>query len=86
MNERHFGAEPTTEGTSFRLWAPAAKRVDLRLEENSYPLQRGQDGWFSADIAGVEAGARYRFRIDDESMFPIRPRRFSPMTFPAPAR
>ena len=48
MNEQHFGAKPTTEGTSFRLWAPAAKRVDLRLDEKRYPLLPGQDGWFSA--------------------------------------
>ena len=30
------------------------------------PLRRGDDGWFSADVAGVKAGARYKFRIDDE--------------------
>jgi maltooligosyltrehalose trehalohydrolase len=66
MNEQHFGARPTAEGTSFRLWAPAAKRVDLLLDKKPHPLQRGADGWFSADIAGVKAGARYKFRIDDE--------------------
>ncbi len=78
MNERHFGAEPTTEGTSFRLWAPAAKHVDLRLEEKSCPLQRGQDGWFSADIAGAKAGARYKFRIDDEIDVPDPASAFQP--------
>jgi len=86
MNEQHFGAWPTAEGTSFRLWAPAAKRVDLLLDEKPCPLRRGRDGWFSADIAGVEAGARYKFRIDEELDVPIRPRRFSRKTFPAPAR
>ena len=29
-------------------------------------MKRGGDGWFTADIAGVKAGARYKFRIDDE--------------------
>ena len=42
MNER-FGAWPTKEGTSFRLWAPAAKRIDLLLEK-AQPMQRGDDG------------------------------------------
>ncbi len=29
MNERQFGPSLTTDGTPFRLWAPAAKRVDV---------------------------------------------------------
>jgi maltooligosyltrehalose trehalohydrolase len=65
MNDRQFGARLTAEGASFRLWAPAAKRVDLLLEK-SRPMRRGQAGWFSADIPGLTAGARYKFRIDDE--------------------
>src|SRR6202789_4546535 len=78
MNEWHFGARPTAGGTSFRLWAPAAKRVDLLLEEKSCPLRRGRDGWFSGDIAGVAAGARYTFRIDDEIDVPDPASAFQP--------
>jgi malto-oligosyltrehalose trehalohydrolase len=63
MNERQFGARLIPDGASFRLWAPAAKRVDLLLEKPQ-PMRRGEDGWFSADISGVTAGARYKFRID----------------------
>jgi maltooligosyltrehalose trehalohydrolase len=65
MNARQFGAWLTPDGASFRLWAPAAKRVDLLLEK-SHPMRRGEDGWFSADMAGVKAGTLYKFRIDDE--------------------
>jgi 1,4-alpha-glucan branching enzyme len=65
MNGRQFGAGLILDGASFRLWAPAAKRVDLLLEK-FYPLRRGEDGWFVAEIADVKAGARYKFRIDDE--------------------
>jgi maltooligosyltrehalose trehalohydrolase len=65
MNARQFGARLTPDGASFRLWAPAAKRVDLLLEK-PHPMQRGEDGWFSADIAGAKAGTLYKFRIDDE--------------------
>jgi len=65
MNGRHFGARLTADGAAFRLWAPAAKRVDLLLDK-PYPLKRIDDGWFAADIPGAKAGARYRFRIDDE--------------------
>ncbi len=77
MNERQFGTRLTADGTSFRLWAPAAKRVDVLLEK-SYPLRPGEDGWFSADVAGVSAGARYKFRIDDEIDVPDPASAFQP--------
>ncbi len=63
--------------TSFRLWAPAAKRVDLLLEK-PHPMRRGDDGWFSADVPGVTAGTRYRFRIDDEIEVPDPASAFQP--------
>jgi len=77
MNGRHFGTRLTTAGATFRLWAPAAKRVDLLLEK-SHPLRRGDDGWFSADISGVKAGTRYKFRIDDEIDVPDSASAFQP--------
>jgi maltooligosyltrehalose trehalohydrolase len=77
MNERQFGARLTANGASFRLWAPAAKRVDLLLEK-SYSLARGEDGWFSAEVLGVKAGSRYRFRIDDEIDVPDPASAFQP--------
>jgi maltooligosyltrehalose trehalohydrolase len=77
MNDRQFGARLTADGTSFRLWAPAAKRVDLLLQE-VYPLRRVEAGWFSADIQGVKAGARYKFRIDDEIEVPDPASAFQP--------
>jgi maltooligosyltrehalose trehalohydrolase len=77
MSERQFGARLTADGASFRLWAPAAKRVDLLLEE-PHPMQRGDDGWFSADISGAKAGLRYKFRIDDEIDVPDPASAFQP--------
>jgi maltooligosyltrehalose trehalohydrolase len=77
MNERQFGARLTAEGASFRLWAPAAKRVDLLLEK-SHLMRRGGEGWFSADIPGVKEGARYKFRIDDEIDVPDPASAFQP--------
>src|SRR5712671_2583204 len=65
MNERQFGARLTADGASFRLWAPAAKRVDLLLEKPR-AMRCGEEGWFFAEVPGVKAGARYKFRIDDE--------------------
>jgi len=77
MSERQFGARPTRDGTSFRLWAPAARRVDLLLQEPQ-PMQRGNDGWFSVDVAGISAGTRYKFRIDEEIDVPDPASAFQP--------
>ena len=77
MNEQQFGARLTADGASFRLWAPAAKRVDLLLDE-ARPMRRGGDGWFFTDVAGVTAGARYEFRIDDEIDVPDPASAFQP--------
>jgi maltooligosyltrehalose trehalohydrolase len=74
---QQFGARLTADGASFRLWAPAAKRVDLLLDM-PYPLTRGEDGWFAATISGTKAGARYKFRIDDEIDVPDPAAAFQP--------
>jgi malto-oligosyltrehalose trehalohydrolase len=77
MNEQQFGARLTPDGATFRLWAPAAKRVDLLLEQ-PHRLQRDDDGWFSAEITGVKAGTRYKFRIDGEIDVPDPASAFQP--------
>jgi maltooligosyltrehalose trehalohydrolase len=78
MNERHFGARRTLEGTTFRLWAPAAQRVDLLLEQQRYPLTSCKHGWFEANVPDTKAGARYKFRIDDEIDVPDPASAFQP--------
>ena len=77
MNERKFGPRLTADGGLFRLWAPAAKRVDLLLER-SHAMRRSEDGWFFADVPGVPAGARYKFRIDDDIDVPDPASAFQP--------
>jgi maltooligosyltrehalose trehalohydrolase len=77
MSDCHFGARPTSDGVAFRLWAPAARRVDLVLEQR-HAMQRGADGWFAADVPGVGAGTRYKFRIDDEIDVPDPASLFQP--------
>jgi maltooligosyltrehalose trehalohydrolase len=84
MNAPQFGPKLTTDGALFRLWAPAAKRVDLLLEM-PHPMIRGEDGWYSAEIPGVRAGARYRFRIDDEIDVPDPASAFQPEDVSGPS-
>lgn len=77
MNAPSFGPTLTKDGTRFRLWAPAAKRVDVLLEK-PHPMRRGDDGWFSAEVLRVAAGAHYKFRIDDEIDVPDPASAFQP--------
>jgi maltooligosyltrehalose trehalohydrolase len=78
MNERHFGPKLTSEGATFRLWAPAARRVDLLLDQQSRPLASAKHGWFEITVPGAKAGTRYRFRIDDEIDVPDPASAFQP--------
>jgi maltooligosyltrehalose trehalohydrolase len=77
MNGRRFGPRLTADGVTFRLWAPAAKRVDLMLEK-PMPMVRGDKGWFSLDTANTKAGTRYKFRIDDDVDVPDPASAFQP--------
>jgi malto-oligosyltrehalose trehalohydrolase len=77
-----FGAEACDEGTRFRLWAPDAGRVALRLVGPGalrvVALARAADGWFEETVAGVGAGMRYRFAIDGATLVPDPASRFQP--------
>jgi malto-oligosyltrehalose trehalohydrolase len=84
MNGRRFGVELTSDGATFRLWAPAAKRVDVLLDR-PHALHRGDDGWFSACIAGIGAGTLYKFRIDDAVDIPDPASAFQPQDVSGPS-
>jgi maltooligosyltrehalose trehalohydrolase len=77
MIAQQFGPRLTRDGTSFRLWAPAAQRVELLLE-GGRAMQRRDDGWFAADVPGAKAGARYKFRIDGTVEVPDPASAFQP--------
>lgn len=84
-----FGPEFTAQGTRFRLWAPSARRVDLKAlsatgEPVQVPLDAVGDGWFEAVVQAAGAGSRYRFRIDDEIDVPDPASRFQPEGVPGP--
>lgn len=73
-----FGPDITSSGVTFRLWAPAARRVEL-IGDHRAEMQRGcGDGWFAAEVAGARPGARYQFRIDGQRAVPDPASRFQP--------
>jgi maltooligosyltrehalose trehalohydrolase len=98
MNRRHnmpFGAE-CREGkyredgsVRFRLWAPAAHRVDLCLVNASTPthlaLNRSNDGWFELTTTEAKPGSQYFFRIDGAQQVPDPASRFQPQDVHGPS-
>ncbi|MCI0546602.1 MAG: malto-oligosyltrehalose trehalohydrolase [Candidatus Rokubacteria bacterium] len=76
-----FGAQVDADGTTrFRLWAPAAERVDLWLEDTGHalPMARDAEGWAELVTPEAPAGSRYRFRIDGAELVPDPASRFQP--------
>jgi maltooligosyltrehalose trehalohydrolase len=59
-----FGPLIANDGVTFRLWAPAARHVELLLDDAQEMTRNGD--WFERHVPGVRAGARYRFRIDGD--------------------
>jgi maltooligosyltrehalose trehalohydrolase len=82
-----FGPVLSDSGVAFRLWAPAAREVELLLDA---PHAKKNDmnkngGWFSLQIAGAKAGTHYRFRIDGELDIPDPASHFQPDDIAGPS-
>jgi maltooligosyltrehalose trehalohydrolase len=75
MRRRHelpFGAESTPGGVRFRLWAPRAETVSLRLEgsrPSTVPMVCEGEGWWVLTTATARPSSRYRYVVDG-SAFP----------------
>ncbi|PLX50007.1 MAG: malto-oligosyltrehalose trehalohydrolase [Desulfobulbaceae bacterium] len=77
VSPQQFGASLQPDGgTLFRLWAPAARRVDLNLHLTSdnrhqiVAMSRLAGGWFSLHHQTAAAGDLYHFIIDQELHVP----------------
>jgi malto-oligosyltrehalose trehalohydrolase len=77
VNRHDFGPELTSSGVRFRLWAPAAKQVELLLDR---PQAMGtlDGGWYVLRLAQAGAGTRYKFRIDGALEVPDPASAFQP--------
>ena len=82
MHRMPFGAELDDNGARFSLWAPGARNVELDLTHARgracLPMTAAGDGWHTASIEGLEAGATYLYRIDDGICVPDPASRWNP--------
>ncbi len=75
------GAAVTPTGVAFRVWAPnATDSVAVVIEGNGAreELRRAADGYWAGEVAGIGAGARYRYAIDGGDPLPDPASRFQP--------
>ncbi len=93
MKRRHsmpFGAECLDDGSvRFRLWAPAARQIDLCLTDENvstrFPLEQRGKGWFELVTDAASPGSRYRFRVDGAQEVPDPASRFQPRDVHGPS-
>src|SRR5690348_688150 len=68
-HELPFGAEPAAEGVRFRLWAPRAPAVTLRLDGmGELAMHSSEGGWFELTTAAARAGSRYAYVVDGQAV------------------
>lgn len=66
-----YGADVESNGTAFRVWAPDAQSVAAVVDGiGECALSRDGDGVWSGFVAGIGAGARYRYRLNDDWDYP----------------
>ena len=84
---RSFGAVPHPGGVVFRVWAPAARHLDVVLEPAgpTYPMRDIGDGCHETTVAGLRSGALYRFRVDGGDAYPDPASRFQPQGVHGPS-
>jgi maltooligosyltrehalose trehalohydrolase len=79
-----LGAQVMEGGTTFSVWAPAARSVDVALRTPdgtalaSHALQPQADGVFTQWVAGIGPGTRYRFSLDGGPGLPDPRSRWQP--------
>ncbi len=75
-----IGAVPTPDGVHFRLWAPAARTVDVVFPSRGIRrrLQAEDEGYFSGLLTDTHPGDLYKFSLDGGEPWPDPTSRFQP--------
>ena len=81
-----LGASLHADGTTFRVWAPRCRTVDLVIEgRRPQPLRDAGDGVRELGLPGSMAGARYQYRLDGEHYRPDPVSRWQPQGVHGPS-
>src|SRR5262245_13768625 len=67
----HLGSSLQDTGTTFRVWAPRCRAVEVVIEgRRPMPLTARDEGIFELAVPGIAAGMRYQYRLDNERYRP----------------
>ena len=81
-----FGAEVlAVGGVRFGLWAPAARKAEVRLGTKFLEMQAGTGGWFELVQPDAGPGTLYQYRIDGGLLVPDPASRFQPRDVDGPS-
>jgi maltooligosyltrehalose trehalohydrolase len=84
--QRPFGAVPREEGgVEFRVWAPNAARVAVRVHGGDHPLEPVGEGVHAGEVF-ADAGDDYWFVLDDGKPLPDPCSRWQPGGITGPSR
>ena len=61
----------------YALWAPAARRVRIRIDGVIHEMSAASDGWFTLPGVPAAPGSRYAFCLDDQDLWVPDPRSLS---------
>lgn len=82
-----FGARPADGGILFRVWAPKAQRLAVRIiGDRQYAMEREDEEIFRALVPKVAAGSDYLYVIDDSRERPDPVSRSQPDGVHSPSR
>jgi len=85
LGQRLLGATRATgDGVGFRVWAPNASAIAVRLHDRDLPLVAEGDGFWAAEVAAA-AGDHYTFVLDGQA-WPDPSSRWQPEGVRGPSR
>ncbi len=72
---------------NFRVWAPKAESVDVKIGAEKFPLEKKDGGWWGVAVENAGPGTDYAFLLNGESQALPDPRsQFQPQGVNGPSR
>jgi len=71
---------------TFKVWAPAARTVVVRIGSKSHPLQNEADGWWQGGVEDAAPGTEYFFELDGGEPVPDPRSAFQPKGIHGPSQ
>src|SRR5215472_9952353 len=71
---------------TFRVWAPRARTVAVRIGDASYSLQPSEHSWWTSDVEEARPGTDYWFVVDGGDPIPDPRSQFQPFGIAGPSR